>query len=731
MLDGDDDDVVEENPIAVEEEKEKEKDVDDLMEEDKTQQPQFQIEEDNGRNFEEEEEDDDDVVQEKQQVEEEEEPEEELEEEPEEKLIEQDDEPEGMDLSSPLHAPPMDDGLVLGLVLDTGNHPNVTRRPTKKKKTRRLNQKKQAALDRKLKLIRKNLHPVPFVPAKKLNFAKHEDLLKRLGLWDFVNMEFDGDIRSDLLALVIASYNSSHRYSIVNDVRIRFSRADLARALKLPVKKEKSNSLETSDFDSEAVSEESKLFILDFMSNWVLLLHDDTWILPKEVVNASALIRDGQLHKVDWPGLIWFMVEKEISQEAPKVGTLYYASHIQCLIKSQRDDLFKVEPILEVSLDGEEDDVDLKIGNSEDYQGQDLELCLGQDKIENEKQYKDDDIMDYQESGSTAHWLLDGKNHMNNHFLRPCNLNEAQNLESQYMSKDDADDEGYAPRSKSPTLGELASTDPFQQIGSTSITYSPSLRHAEHSSGDFMYPGADAHFNSAGDNVYANDYKRDICDDDIADHHDLHARHKRMRNDVSSSGFNYCLEQMHQWMNKARVVYEEKEQAANARMNDELLFSNLQQQNHELDDDLRKTRFELQKKQMENYKLEHELHLMTNLIQGYRKALKENERAFSEYRKRNPEPEEPLYMDVGPGGLVLSVKDYEKQCREREEEEKMQRRMFEEMCENFQIDWFTKFKELEDMVDLLNQRLLELEKKFKSVKELLVKPKLAEVSQEV
>ncbi|KAF5196049.1 hypothetical protein FRX31_014364 [Thalictrum thalictroides] len=125
-------------------------------------------------------------------------------------------------------------------------------------------------------------------------------------------------------------------------------------------------------------------------------------------------------------------------------------------------------------MDGEEDDVDLKIGSSEGYQGQDLELCLGQDKIESEQQYKDDDIMDYQESGGPTHWLLGEKNHMNNHFLRPC---------------------------------------------------SPSLRHVEHSSGDFMYTGVDAHLNSADANIFANDYKRDICNDDIANHHSLHARH--------------------------------------------------------------------------------------------------------------------------------------------------------------------------------------------------------------
>uniref|UniRef100_A0A2N9EGF3 Uncharacterized protein n=1 Tax=Fagus sylvatica TaxID=28930 RepID=A0A2N9EGF3_FAGSY len=70
---------------------------------------------------------------------------------------------------------------------------------------------------------------VSFVP------NTHQKLLRRLGLWDFVHIDFDRALRADLLAQLISNYSPQTRSSYVNSVRVLLNRADLARALKLPL----------------------------------------------------------------------------------------------------------------------------------------------------------------------------------------------------------------------------------------------------------------------------------------------------------------------------------------------------------------------------------------------------------------------------------------------------------------------------------------------------------------
>ena len=117
-----------------------------------------------------------------------------------------------------------------------GGGGTTTRRTTKRKKG-----PKRTALERrsreKLQVIVATLKPIPFTPAKTLDFERHQSLLQRLGLWDFVHVEFDSALRGDLLAQLITSYVPTNRCSYVNGVRINVNRADLGRALKLPVKK--------------------------------------------------------------------------------------------------------------------------------------------------------------------------------------------------------------------------------------------------------------------------------------------------------------------------------------------------------------------------------------------------------------------------------------------------------------------------------------------------------------
>ncbi|KAE8680732.1 Sodium/calcium exchanger family protein / calcium-binding EF hand family protein isoform 1 [Hibiscus syriacus] len=258
----------------------------------------------------------------------------------------------------------------------------------KKAATKRRAQEKKDR--KKLEILSEVLKPIPFVPNKTLDFSSHEKLLKRLGLWDFVHLEFDRDLRIDLIAQLIATYNSQARGSYVNGWRVGVNRADLARALKLSKKKDK---------DSVVDIEESKElvgFLEDFMSNW-LLLHEDTWMMPVEVMNWTKMIEECHFEKVDWAGLIWFMVEKELTA-APNLKNCYYASHLQCLIKFQKEELLLEKPENEVYDAKEEEEEhnvpgDFKLSSdlvNESHEGSQLEehnieLSLGgQDNLMNE-----------------------------------------------------------------------------------------------------------------------------------------------------------------------------------------------------------------------------------------------------------------------------------------------------------------------------------------------------------
>ncbi|CAI9757261.1 unnamed protein product [Fraxinus pennsylvanica] len=221
----------------------------------------------------------------------------------------------------------------------TPSHNPQNRRGVNKRKKGKSNVKKQQAIEKKLLALMEKLNPIPSIPPNMLNFSKHEKLLKRLGLWDFFHLEFDRDVRVDLVAQLVATYDPKLRCSYVNEFRIAVNRADMARAFKLPLKKEKGNvgGVESVDVDSELVSEDSKGFIEDFVSKCVLL-HEDLWITPVEVVNWLGMIRKGHPEKVDWATLFWLMMEKELTK-GERLGDCYYASHFQYLIKSQREEV--------------------------------------------------------------------------------------------------------------------------------------------------------------------------------------------------------------------------------------------------------------------------------------------------------------------------------------------------------------------------------------------------------
>ncbi|KAL4291194.1 hypothetical protein GQ457_14G002290 [Hibiscus cannabinus] len=622
----------------------------------------------------------------------------------------------------------------------------------KKNATRRRILGKKA--QKKLEILTEVLKPIPFVPIKTLDFSSHENLLKRLGLWDFVHLEFDRDIRLDLIAQLIATYNSQNRCSYVSGCRIGVNRADLSRALKLYKKKDKDKDI-IVDIEE---SKESVGFLEEFVSNWVLL-HEDTWMMPEEVLNWTKLIKEGHFEKVDWAGLIWFMMEKELTA-APNLKNCYYASHMQRLIKHQKEDLLLEKPEKEGSDAKEEEEEhnvpgDFKMSAdsvNESQEGSQLEeknieLSLGgQDNLMNKDIVKED-VMDCEGSKKDepqlVQWHLDGDSHMGvggENFLRRCDLGDVDMVEEKKQEKGEEVDmgkeeeigegeeeydeqeeqlgEGFPISPKGDNLEGVHSTNLLEGMETVHLPFTTGLHIRDNSPGEFLVSRVDAQTVPAVSSFLGNGNKREI------DHgNDLNVSSKRLSTDRQwdkSSEFDTCMGEMQHLMEKARMLYAAKEQACgDSGMHQQVLLHELQRRDS-LIEHLQKAKFEeQQKRQMEVYRLERELYLMENLLNGYRKALKETNRAFSEYRARCPLPDEPLYKDVsGSGGLVLSAREIEKQRLKQEEEEMLNRQLIENKIKDFEAGWIGEFDVHEDAVSRLSNKLVDMENEVKLLREL-------------
>ncbi|KAF8043408.1 hypothetical protein BT93_A1671 [Corymbia citriodora subsp. variegata] len=735
---------------------------------------------------------------------------------------------------------------------------------------------KRRAMERKsqqkLELLVKTFQPVPFAPAKVLDFSRREDLLHRLGLWEFVHLDFDRALRGNLIAQLIASWDKLMRCSYVNGVKIRVSRADLARALKLPAKRGVASSEGAGEGPE---TEESIGFVSDLVSNWMLLHDDDTWMMPDEIMSWDKLIKEGSFEKVDWAGMVWFMVEKELML-APNLENCYYASHLQCLIRSQREELLlaeevevkdveevevkdvdevevkdveeievkdveevEVKDVEEVEVKDVEDDVDGGDVKMAELEEQSLELSLGQDnadnkadeeekegkkadeeekegtsielgllqnekfdveneenaqlslgleeKVEDEMEDKTevglveekdietenddkeeggfDDVMDSQECKEDeeqgGQWLLDGKNISGEHFLQRCSrvaeademrfdvdrkgveggvMGEEQDdeeLEEEEEEEETNEEEQQEPGgfNMSPKFGDLErlpSSNLLHVLESAHIPFNTGMQLRDDSCGEFLASRADSHMGPSSSSIFGNLNKREIDTDNDRMHHQLNGGNKRMRTDGSwdskSLDFNICMEQVQHWVEKARMAHEAKEQAyQESGMNQQIFLSELQRRDALIEHLQKTSNEEIVKKKMDIYRLECELYMMVNLLDGYKKALKETDRKFAEYRARCAQLDEPLYKDVpGSGGLVLSIRELEKQRLKQEEEEKMKLLAMKEKIEEFENLFTNSFEERLEGINLLNSRLHNVEKELKDLKDLAEKRKPSE-----
>ncbi|CAN6573999.1 unnamed protein product [Malus baccata var. baccata] len=718
------------------------------------------------------------------------------------------------------------------------------------KKRKKLGSKRKAAASgnskaqQKLQTQREILNPIPFVPAKNLDFEKHEKLLKRLNLWDFVHVEFDRNLRVDLLAELISSFNPTQRGSYVNGSKVKVNRADLARALKLPSKPVKKGGAVAvadgaEDPPAEAASEESIAFIEELVSNWVLL-HEDTWMMPSEVLNWTKAIKEGQFVKVDWAGLIWFMVEKELAQ-APKLVDCYYASHLQCLIKSQHArflmvkeqetpqfdinavdvDAVDVDAKMEEEEEEEDGSGDVKMGGEDDLHGRggleehNIELCLGQDNVDTDDFRQEQDnvdsmdvrqeqgivdradirqdnvdrtdvgqenleksgvekeqvgvevVMDFEECKveEPGQWFLGGQGSASEPVLQRCNLGgvnlgcgekgkkdmeffegideegneeevEEEEEEEEEEEQEEQEEGGFHLSLKDRPLEGLASGSLIHPMEVAHNPLSLDMSMGDQFAGEFlssrddsrMHPGSSSFFGSGG-------LERELVhENDNSSHHPLNGN-KRLRmggpwdGKVSGGDFDSCVEQVQHWMEKAKMVYAQKEQVCEQSMVGQQMLLDELQQREEVIGHLQKAKAEEQhKRKMEMYRLERELHVMGNLLDGYRKALKETQKAFAEYRARCPQSDEPLYRVVpGSGGLVLSTMELAKQRLKKEEEERMTRLVLEKQIKDFEAGWISKFEPHPKSVELLSNRLQDVELEVKLLIEQIAKRRIPEI----
>ncbi|KAL0399769.1 UNVERIFIED_CONTAM: hypothetical protein Sradi_2320200 [Sesamum radiatum] len=193
-----------------------------------------------------------------------------------------------------------------------------------------------------------------------------------------------------------------------------------------------------------------------------------------------------------------------------------------------------------------------------------------------------------------------------------------------------------------------------------------------------------------------------------------------------------CMEQIQQMSERARMFYEEKEQALEqSNMNQQILLAELQKRDDVIDH-LHKARLEeIQKKDGEIYRLERELYLMGSVLDGYRKALKETQKVFAEYRERAQLPEEPTYKDVGLGGLVLTAPEIEKLRKKQEEEYKLNCLVLEQKMKEAEEDYVGQFDGYVEKIKLLDEKLTALEANAKELIELHARRKVPQTEETV
>lgn len=644
-----------------------------------------------------------------------------------------------------------------GMLTSSAYPPKRVGKKKKGKGSRKL--KNLPFVEEKVRKLLESLNLIPLVPSKRIDFVPHEKLLKRLGLWEFVHIDFESDqtnIRADLIAQLIVTYDPESRCSYVNASRIMVNRADLGRAVKLPLKKERGTNMVVDgvDLDCDPISDDSIAFLDDFVSSWMLLHEDEElWIMPDEVVNMTRHIREGHPEKVDWAGLLWFMIEKELIKGEQLVDC-YYASHLQYLIKSQREEFFKEPSVdgLQAEIGGDAlqlitreesesvDNSELEAEEEDTCGGANVELTLGQKVIE-EEEVKDVEMLAGDEFNENdvdleeKKWSFNGKDSIGEHLLQRCSVGGLNSLEDR-KEEDDLDGEeaaveaedGFDAMPTNPGLHGNGLTGNFLQAMETTQLNFALQRQPNHESSIGLIGSHNEvqDMTTTGPSFYNDNGKREIVHEHDVSHHPLNDGNKRVRLEgpwgTQAEDLETCLEQMHLIAERARLLYTEKVQAQEqSSMNHQILLNELQKRDMIIERLTNAKRGEIEKRDGEIYRLNRELYLMASLLDDYKKALKQTDQRFSEYRQQCDLPEEPIYKDAGPGGLVLSNTDIEIRRKREEEEFLMNCAILEQQAKIAEEGYALRFGFFADKVDRLRNKLSLVENAFKLLKDCRLK----------
>ncbi|XP_008793161.2 uncharacterized protein LOC103709528 [Phoenix dactylifera] len=536
-------------------------------------------------------------------------------------------------------------------------------------KTLAKRKKDPASVQEKLAFLARDLRPVPFSPAKPLaSLSPHEPLLRALGLWDFARLPLDRAIRSDLLSLLIAHYDPRTHRSLVRNARVALGRAAFARALalplSLPVEKEE-------EFNAELFSGKAAVAtVMDFMMNWIVFL-DDACVLPAEVVAATRLVKDGRPQKVDWAGLVWAMVEREIL-DAPRAGRCYYASHLQCLMKRQRPQLFEEEGEPEMDMELEQE---IKVGLVED------EDCAGNAGPE----------LGLENCGLRSTLRL----------CRDVDAGDGVKEEPLDLERKDVGVDDVGVKCENLNKGEeflAMRTDPVHK--KVMLDNGPSAV--------FLFWN------------YCMGVAGEVNYDDDARVFDCIVQQKRMQSrrscEHTQPPVDACMDQVQDWMVKAKMMYlKKKQECMKAHLELQHLNQMLQQKDQIIWSLEKKREEEMKKRKLEACQFDHELRAIGHLVHDYRKALKKTRSAFAEYRKRFPEGDKPLYKDAcGTGGAAVSTRELEMQSMKKEAE---MRHVAAKMINDFQKVWFAKLGGYAKWATELATRLVNLKGETKILQE--------------
>lgn len=281
--------------------------------------------------------------------------------------------------------------------------------------------------------LKETMQPIPVTTNPYLtDMSKHEGVFKKLGLWEFANLDIDSDLRSDELAQLVMTYDQSSHCSFVKSFRIKVSRPDLARALIIHYKKEK-NSLEVPDskvtpgYPIENCSDEAVRCVLFFISSRVCPC-DDPCLTTEEMVGlVESALKDEA--NIDWATLIWSRAEKELLQ-GKALEKFYYASHFQQLIKFQRPKLFDDS---ELGLGCEEEDSAVKTKALEDLVGV---------NVDNNTDMQEGGVIDDQNHGEDSQKNLGNAENVSKQIDEAGLQQEAEDNEESESSRDEMEKEG-------------------------------------------------------------------------------------------------------------------------------------------------------------------------------------------------------------------------------------------------------------------------------------------------